>query len=256
MEKLFIADYFWHFLPRLIEALPVTLAIVVVATLIGTIFGLIIAIIRIERVPILNQIATVIVSFLRGTPIYIQLFIVYFGVPILMSAIGIYGMSMDKMFSVYIAYGLNVGAFFSETFRSAILSVPTAQTEAAQAFGYTKWQTYRQIVFPQALRIAFPNYGSTIVSLLQDTSVAFTIGVVDVMGKVNAIAATAYRSFEGYVAAAVIFIVLSIALDYIFKCFEDKMSFVNKDVKDRVPAKKTSKSLETTALAEGGITND
>lgn len=169
--------------------------IVLIATLIGTTLGLITALIRVERVPILSPIFAVIVSFLRGTPIYVQLFIVYF------ELVRIAGLQVDRMAAVYAAYGLNVGAFFSEIFRSSILSVPRAQIEAAYSVGLNKWQSYRRIILPQAVRIAIPSYGTTIIGLLQDTSIAFTLGVVDVMGKIKAVSAVVHRSLEGYFVA-------------------------------------------------------
>lgn len=222
---LFIWDYFVYFFPRVLSALPTTLAIVIVATIIGTVLGIITAILRVEKIPIIHQILGVIVSFLRGTPIYVQLFLVYFGVPIFLRSLGYFGISIDRMLSVYIAYGLNAGAFLSETFRSAIISVPQSQIEAAYSIGLTKFQVYRRVVLPQAARIAIPGYGNTIVALLQNTSIAFTIGIIEMLGQVRALQTTTFRSLEGYVSAAIIFVILSIAIDYVFKKLETRASF-------------------------------
>lgn len=232
MRDLFKWEYVWFFIPRLLEALPVTLMIVLVATLIGTLLGIIIALVRVEKVPVLSQIFTVLVSFIRGTPIYVQLFIVFFGIPMITQLFGIVGFQMDRMLAVYIAYGINVGAFFSEIFRSAILSVPDSQIEAAFSVGLTKWQTYRRIVFPQAIRIGLPSYGTTIIGLLQDTSVAFTLGILDIMGTIRSLSAVVYRSLEGYFVAAIIFILLSIILHYIFEWLEKRLSFTKGDIAD------------------------
>lgn len=228
MRDIFKWEYVWYFFPRILQALPVTLTIVLVATIIGTLIGIVIALVRIEKIPVFNQLFAVIVSFLRGTPIYVQLFIVYFGVPILLSTIGIVGVVFDRMMAVYIAYGLNVGAFFSETFRSAIQSVPKAQKEAAYSVGLTKLDTYKRIILPQAVRIAAPNYGATIVALLQDTSIAFTIGIIEVIGKIKVVSSTTYRSLEGYVVAGIIFVILSIMLQKVFDYIDYKSSFDTK----------------------------
>lgn len=230
MRDIFKWEYVGYFFPRLLEALPVTLMIVIIASLIGTILGLIIALTRVEKVPVLSPIFAIIVSFLRGTPIYVQLFIVYFGIPVLSQLVGINGLQIDRMAAVYVAYGLNVGAFFSEIFRSSILSVPRAQIEAAYSVGLNKWQSYRRVILPQAIRIAIPSYGTTIIGLLQDTSIAFTLGVVDVMGKIKAVSAVIYRSLEGYFVAAVIFIVLSIILEYLFRWLNHRFSFSRKKI--------------------------
>lgn len=238
MRDIFKWEYVWYFFPRILQALPVTLTIVVVATIIGTLIGMVIALVRIEKIPVLSQIFTVMVSFLRGTPIYVQLFIVYFGVPMLLSAVGIVGFAFDRMLAVYIAYGLNVGAFFSETFRSAIQSVPKDQKEAAYSVGLTKSDTYKRIILPQAVRIAAPNYGATIVALLQDTSIAFTIGIIEVIGKIKIVSSSTYRSLEGYFVAGIIFVILSIILQKIFDYIDYKSSF-----KTARKAKKTQQAI-------------
>ena len=133
MRDIFKWEYVGYFFPRLLEALPVTLMIVIVATLIGTILGLITALIRVEKVPVLNPISAMIVSFLRGTPIYVQLFIVYFGIPVLAQLVGIAGLQVDRMAAVYAAYGLNVGAFFLEEARKAVAVLKEVATYPAQA---------------------------------------------------------------------------------------------------------------------------
>jgi His/Glu/Gln/Arg/opine family amino acid ABC transporter permease subunit len=125
MSSFFSWDLVWEFFPKILSALPVTLLIVGIATLVGLVLGSFIAFIRVEKIPILNQLAAVFVSFIRGTPILVQLYIVYYGVPSLLQAIQIDVSSWDKIIFIYITYGLNTAAFQSETIRAAILSVPT-----------------------------------------------------------------------------------------------------------------------------------
>ena len=153
-----------------------------------------------------------------------QLFLVYYGLPIVFTALA----NIEKIDYVYITYGLSTAAFFSEIFRSAISSVATDQKEAAASVGLTKLQTYRRIILPQAVRIAIPATGTMIVSLLQDTSLAFSLGVIDVIGKVRALAALTYRSLEGYFVAAIIFIVLSIVLERVFAWLTKRFQFQSK----------------------------
>lgn len=143
----------------------------------------------------------------------------------MMRSLGVFGYQQDQMLSVYVAYGLNVGAFFSETFRSAIQSVPAGQKEAALSIGQTKWEVNRRIVLPQAIRIAIPSIGAQIVGLLQNTSLAFSIGIIDMIGKVRSLAAIARRSLEGYIAAAIIFVILSILLEQLFTYIEKKTAY-------------------------------
>src|SRR5699024_11867489 len=116
-------------------------------------------------------------------------------------------------------------SIYAENVWSVISSVATDQKEAADSVSLTKLQTYRRIILPQAVRIAIPATGTMIVSLLQDTSLAFSLGVIDVIGKVRALAALTYRSLEGYFVAAIIFIVLSIVLERVFAWLTKRFQF-------------------------------
>lgn len=213
MGEYFKIDLVFEHLPQLLTRLHITLIIVLSATVLGLLLGMVLALLRLYKVPILNQISTVYISFMRGTPILVQMFIVYYGLPMLLMKIGININRWDKLYFVIITYGLNAAAFKAEIIRAAVSSVPVGQTEAAYSVGLAKLQTFSRIIMPQAVIIILPNLSTTLVGILQDTSLAFTLGIIDVMGKVNAIAANTYRSLEGYVAAAIIFVTLSIALE-------------------------------------------
>ncbi|MDR3313711.1 MAG: ABC transporter permease subunit, partial [Oscillospiraceae bacterium] len=117
--KLFEPRFIPEFLPKLLTALPLTLAIVGIATVAGILLGLLMAVARLERTPVLAQISAVLVSFLRGTPILVQLFLVYYGLPLLLLLVGIDVMRAEKILFVYVTYSLNSSAFFSESIRSA-----------------------------------------------------------------------------------------------------------------------------------------
>ncbi|WP_430610083.1 amino acid ABC transporter permease [Enterococcus sp. DIV0876] len=225
MSTFFQWQLVWEYFPKILSALPVTLMIVGVATVVGLILGILLAFIRVEKVPVLSQMATVFVSFIRGTPILVQLYVVYYGVPALLQMVQVDVSSWNKIIFIYITYGLNTAAFQSETFRAAILSVPVTQKEASIACGLTKSQMYRQVILPQVVRVALPAFGTTTIALLQDTSLAFTIGIVDVVGKARAIGAVTFHTLEGYVGAAILFISLSFMLERVFTGLERQMSF-------------------------------
>jgi L-cystine transport system permease protein len=222
MPKFFELKNILYFLPRVVSALPTTLLIVAVATLMGLILGLVLAFLQLEKVPVLKQICQVYVSFIRGTPILVQMFIVYYALPMLLSPLGINITRWDKIYFIYLTYGMNTGAYFSEIIRSAILAVPKAQKDAAAAAGLTKLQAYIRIIIPQSVVIAIPSLGTSMTSLLQDTSLAFALGILDVIGRVRALGALTSRILEGYVVAAVIFIVLTIILEKFFGYVESK----------------------------------
>jgi len=223
MENYFNINLIFQYLPQLLSRLHITLLIVVSATVIGLFFGIILALFRVYKVPLLNQISIVYISFMRGTPILVQMFIVYYGLPLLLMKIGININRWDKLYFVIITYGLNAAAFKAEMIRAAIVNIPIGQVEAAYSVGMTKLQAFTRIIAPQSVIIILPTLGITLVGLLQDTSLAFTLGIIDVMGKVNAIAANTYRSLEGYVSAAIIFFILSILLEQLFSRLEKKL---------------------------------
>lgn len=225
MDSFFKWDAVLYFFPKVLSALPVTLLIVLVATVGGLLLGLLFVLVRIEKVPVFNPLVRVIVSFLRGTPILIQMFIVYFGIPLLLKAFGVNMTNFNKMAAIYITYALNASAFFSEILRSSILSIPASQMEAAWSVGLTQRETYIRIIFPQAIKIALPSLGTQMISLLQDTSLAFSLGIIDMIGKVKSLSILVQRSLEGYIVAAIIFIVLSFVLEFVFRGLERKTQY-------------------------------
>ncbi len=225
MTDLFSLQRVLEYFPKVLSRLPVTLLITVLATAVGILLGIALAFVRLHKVPVLNQITLVFVSFMRGTPIIVQLFVVFYGLPTLLLLVGIDINRCDKMIYVIVTYGLNASAFMAEIFRASISSVPAGQSEAAYTVGLTKWQTFRRIVAPQAVRIALPSLGVSLVGLLQDTSVAFPLGIIDIMGKVRAIGANTYHFLEGYVAAAVIFVVFSILIEKSFSLLTKRFAY-------------------------------
>ena len=210
-------------MPLILSRLPVTLSIVFIATAAGIIIGAVNALIRINKIPVLNQLAAVLISFLRGTPVIVQLFVVYFGIPVLLGHIGINASRWNKFIFVNITYALNTSAFLSEIIRGSLGAVDPGQKEAALSVGLTDWQAFRRIVAPQALLIALPSFSVSILGLLQNTSLGFTIGLLDVVGQVRAIGIRTFHVFEGYVDAAIIFVILSLVLHKGFGIIEQRL---------------------------------
>ena len=205
-----------EFFPAILSALPVTLKLAGIAAFLGLLFGALLAIVRIERVPVLRQIAAFLVSFIRGTPILIQMFVIYYGLPLLLLPLGINIMRADKMLFIYVAFSFNASAFFAEMIRSAILAVPHDQWDAARSVGHTKLQSYLRIIAPQAVVIAIPSVGVMFVSLLQDTALTIAMGVQDVLGRAESLGRRSLHFMEVYVDAAIIFVVLSFVIQRVF----------------------------------------
>ena len=151
-------------LVRVLEDLPIvapgilnTMFIVILASALGIAVGLLLAVARVNRVPVLNQLAVVYGSFMRGTPVIVQLFIVYYGLPMLFKQFFNINLArMAKINFVIVAYGLNTSAVYSEIFRGALSGVPIGQLEAAFSVGLSRWQAFRRIIAPQAFLSALP----------------------------------------------------------------------------------------------------
>ncbi|MGG5317066.1 amino acid ABC transporter permease [Enterococcus sp. AZ072] len=224
-SNFFSWERFVHVFPQVLQKLPVTFQIVVIATIIGLLLGTLLAVIRIKRIPVLNQLAYLMISFFRGTPALVQMFIVYYGMPLLFrSYLNMDLSGVNKIFFVFITFGLNQAGYMAELIRASILSVPIGQTEAGYSVGLTGWQTFYRIVFPQALKVAIPGLETLFVMLLQDTALAYMIGVADMMGKVRMIAATTRHSIEGYIGVAIIFAAISLILEGIFAVVNHRSS--------------------------------
>ncbi|MDD6234167.1 MAG: amino acid ABC transporter permease [Lachnospiraceae bacterium] len=182
MSEYFSFERVIEYFPKLITSFPTTLIIVVAALAVGIVLGIILAFIRIHKIPVLYQLSCVYVSFIRGTPQIIQLFLVYYGMPLLfMNLFGIDLNRVDALLFVIVAYGLNESAFLSEIFRGGLSAIPSGQYEAGYACGLTKIQTFRRVVIPQAARIVLPSVEVGIVLLFQNTSMAASIGVRDLI---------------------------------------------------------------------------
>lgn len=224
-------DYFsfqrvWEYFPQLLSRLYITLLIVILSLLIGLLLGTLIAAIRLFKVPVLKQITTVYISFIRGVPINIQLFIVNYGLPAFLYPVFIpFGIDLNQLNALY--FVIATYAFFSSVYLAVIISasiqaVDKGQLEAASSIGMTKQQMFLRIIVPQAFHIAIPEFGNTVVSTLKNTSLAFTVGIIDMVGMISSIAARTRHSLEGYVGAAIIYLVLCLALEKAFSYAEKK----------------------------------
>ncbi|MCR5123571.1 MAG: amino acid ABC transporter permease [Treponema sp.] len=218
--------------PVLIVKLPITFEIVAVAFSLGFILALLIATARIRKIPVLNQILTVFISFERGTPLLVQMLVVYYALPIVLkSFFGIDSRRWEKIIFVDLALILNQGVFLGEIFRGAILSIPKGQREAAIACGFSEFSAFVKIVLPQAVRVALPSTGLTLIGLFQETSLVFMIGVIDIIGRASALGATTGHSLESYVIIAVLFLLINFALTAITTRIDRKLSFGAKPIK-------------------------
>ena len=205
--------------------LRVTFSATIIAFFAGTVLAAALVKFRLSKKKLLNSIAALYVWSIRCTPTIILIFIVFYGLPFLTQLIGINILGISRIFFLIISLSIMFSATFSEVMRSAYLSINKGQREAAISIGLSESQAFFRIVFPQALKVALPNIGNSVIFLFKDTSLAYTIGVIDLMGKGNNYITQHYgiHALEVYLTVGSIYWLIVI-------CFEKTFSFLDKKV--------------------------
>jgi L-cystine transport system permease protein len=213
-----------------LKGVPVTVFLILATFGLALPISFSMALARVYKVFPLDPLIRLYVSFIRGTPMLAHLFFFYNLVP-MVARKALFGLGFDgnlvyELNPVWLALFvllLNYLTFISENFRSAILSVPKEQFEAAFAFGFTKAQTYRKIVIPQALSTALPALSNSAIGILKSTSVVFVIGVRDVTANAKQLAATSYRYLEAYIDILIVYLVICFIINQLFRFVEGKV---------------------------------
>jgi arginine/lysine/histidine/glutamine transport system substrate-binding/permease protein len=216
---------------QLLTQLPVGALLTIILTIFSVFFGLIggalIAFALISPSKILRTIFRIYVDFFRGTPMLVQLFIIYFGLPSLFQEAGL-EWSLDRFPAAIIALSLNVAAYLAETIRGGIQSIDRGQWEACESLGMSPIQTMRKVIFPQAFRRILPPLGNEFITLIKDTSLTAVIGFVELFRQGQLIVAITYRAFEVYLTVALIYLVLTTLASFGFKWLERAMDPLNR----------------------------
>lgn len=227
--QLFDLEYTLSTIPIVAKGVPLSIAIAVVGFIIGSIIGLVLSIIRIYKIPILYQLATIYISFFRGIPVLVQIFLAYYGIPLVIRYINQkYSLNIDisgigAIYFMYLVYSLYCSAYLSEIFRSAILSIDKGQLEASYSVGMTTTQSLFIIILPQSLLIALPNILNFFIMLIKETSLVFAASVPEIMGIATLEADRSSKFLEVYITAALIYWAISIILEKIFGILENKV---------------------------------
>lgn len=194
--------------PLLLRGAGYTIELSVGAMVLGLALGLAIALLRLSPFRVLRAVAGFYVSFIRGTPLLVQLFLIYYG-------LAQFGWRIDPIPAALIGLTLNVGGYASETLRGAIASIERGQWEAAYSIGMTSSQAMRRVILPQAARVALPPLGNTFISLIKDTSLAATIQVPELFRQAQLITARTYEVFTMYLTAAALYWIMSSVLAWL-----------------------------------------
>ncbi|MCK6421484.1 MAG: amino acid ABC transporter permease [Burkholderiaceae bacterium] len=201
----------------------VTVELTVVSGLAGVLLGMLAALGKVSRLPPLRWLAGFYIWVMRGTPLLVQVLFVYFALPEVVPVL-----RMDEFTAACVALALNVGAYNAEAIRSGLLAVPRGQVEAAHSLGLGRWHTFADVVFPQAFKIALPPLVNNIVALLKDSSLAFTIGVVELTNAGSQVKSTSFQAVPVFIATAIIYLVLTTVMTQISNAVERRFDIEGK----------------------------
>ncbi len=204
-----------RFFGDFVRGAGVTLELTAVGLSLGFVLGLLLALAKIYAPRWLSGIATAYIEIFRGTPLLVQLFLIYYGLPSL-------GITLSQTLSAYLALGLNSAAYQAEYLRGAIQAIGPSQMMAGRSIGLSRWQTIRHVILPQALRLALPSWSNEPISLLKTTAVVFLIAVQDLMAKAKRAATITYNPIGSYLAVAVVYLLMVFALNALLKWLERK----------------------------------
>jgi len=193
--------------PIILRAMRETLYIALLAMVLGIALGIVLAVMRVSRNPIASAFAGLYVWFWRGTPVVLQLLLMYFGLRQLIED-DMFRDNWTRWRAAVITFGLNEAAYMAEIVRAGIQSVEAGQMDAAKSLGMTNLQAMRRVILPQALRVVVPPTGNEFIAMLKNTSVAFAIGVVELMNAAKIQAARSFKVMELYTVAAFWYLVM------------------------------------------------
>lgn len=220
----------------------VTIYMSLISMLAATLFAVLCALIIMKKIPVLSQIIRVWNSFIKGIPIIIQLYIVYYALPnIILDICTKMGIPYDIRNQSAITYAilalsLNYASYMTDVVISAVKSVDPGQIEACWSVGMTTFQGYRRVIIPQAVVVGIPNAGNQFVALMKATSMAYFITVMEVLGKAKQLSAGTYKFFEAYIIAALVYWVLCIIFEKLIAILEKKVQIGHRGI----PVKKTA----------------
>lgn len=211
--------------PLLLEGIKMTIGISLLSLLIGMVVGLLSCFCGTSRNPVLRAISGVYVWVIRGTPMIVQAFVVYFGVPQLVQKLISPTFTLTPFVAGVITLSLNAGAYLSEIFRSGIQAVDVGQVEAARSLGLSKSRTMLKVVLPQAFKITIPSLVNQFIITVKDTSILSVIGLAEVVNKAKVYVGSTYQFFATYILVAIYYLVIISILMVLSKFVEKKISY-------------------------------
>lgn len=211
-------DLMINSLPLLIVGAGITIQITAISVGLGLIIGMFVGIARICNVKVLRALAAVYIDFLRGTPLLVQIFLIYFALPMVV------GQRVDPFIAAITACGINSGAYIAEIFRAGIQAIDEGQMEAGRSLGMTWVQTMRYIIVPQAFKNIVPPLGNEFIALLKDSSLVSVIGFEELTRRGQLIIARTYGSLEIWITVALIYLVMTLTISRFVSYMEKRLA--------------------------------
>lgn len=205
-------------LPLLIVGAGITVQITAISVGLGLVIGMFVGIARICHVKLLRALATIYIDFLRGTPLLVQIFLIYFALPMVV------GQRVDPFVAAITACGINSGAYIAEIFRAGIQAIDGGQMEAGRSLGMTWGQTMRYIIVPQAFKNIIPPLGNEFIALLKDSSLVSVIGFEELTRRGQLIIARTYGSLEIWITVAIIYLVMTLTISRLVSYMEKRLA--------------------------------
>lgn len=197
----FDVTYFLEMIPLLLGYLGLTMKMASLGLVFALLLATGMAVVRVFRIPVLDWVVQLFISFFRGTPLLVQLFLLYYGLPQIFPVM----VGIDAFTAAVIGLSLHFSAYMAESIRAAIIGIDKSQMEAALSIGQSPMMAMRRIILPQAARIALPSLMNQFIDMIKSTSLAFTLGVAELMARAQMEASSSFRFFESFLAVALIY---------------------------------------------------
>ncbi|MBK3494449.1 amino acid ABC transporter permease [Viridibacillus sp. YIM B01967] len=211
--------YFLESLPQLLKYVYITLGVSVVSMIISFVISIVLVLIDRNRTKVLYPLSRLYISFFRGTPLLVQLFVLYFGLPQIFPEMAV----MTSLQAALIGLSLNNAAYLSEILRGSLNGVESNQMDACLSVGMTKLQAMRKVIFPQAIRVAVPSLGNNFIGLIKESSLTFVLGLAEILAHAKMLAAESYLYMESYLAVAVIYWGLTVIIGWLQRRLEYRL---------------------------------
>jgi len=203
--------------PYILGGVGYTVFVCLASMVLAIVLAILGALGRLSRNPVINGVASLYVSLVRGTPLIVQIYFIFFGLPAM-------GIVLDPVTTGVFALGFNYGAYMTEVFRAGIQAVPRGQREAAQALGMSESLVMRRVVLPQAVRIVIPAIGNDFIAMTKDSALVSIVGLNEVLWRANKVGRSQFQSIQAFVIAAAIYWVMTIVLSFLQERLERRMA--------------------------------